>query len=58
MNVLYFVTPLLHNSLLNTTEQAKQAQRVDHSELRPNMLTHQEDVSRGNYYSGSLIGNS
>lgn len=58
MNILYFVTVLLHNSLLNTTEQAEQAQRTDHSELRPNMLTYQEDVSRGNYYSGSLNGNS
>lgn len=47
MNVLYFVTVLLHNSLVNTTEQAKQAQRMDHSELRRNMLTHQEEVSRG-----------
>lgn len=58
MTVLYFVTVLLHNSLLNTTEHAEQAQRMDHSELRPNMLTHQENVSRGNYYSGSLNGNS
>lgn len=56
LNTLYCVTVLLHDSLLNTTEQAKQAQRTDHSELRRNMLTHQEDVSRGNYYLGSLNG--
>lgn len=48
---------LLHNSLLNTTEQAKRAQRTDHPGLRRNMLTHQEDIIRGNYDSGTLTGN-
>lgn len=58
LNILCLVTVLLHNSLLNTTEQAKQAQRTDGSEPRRDLLAHQEDVSRGNDYSGSLNGNS